>query len=316
MDTLLGGLGLGWLLVSIILAIILTYKNFQGATIFTTGPGATFNLWWKYFVVYLVAIFYGGTFIVDLAISIIGAIWKWVLGGILVIVGVALLMQQEKADEDSDNSAVSMGSNKKYFGIGLLVIAGGLFISSMIGDSSRTGRPTTQITPSMQNTNTSNQSYKQSNQREAETSNNNSTTFQNQSTTSSTVNNNTLKPETYVSYKNQYDQEISALASDINAYLGSHENFRNENTFLPRAEQIKSRIQRVHTELSNGKMKNTEARWKLLDIFNAELGRVDGLIEGIRASKNGGEYTPGFKRGGEAYDRFEEANATLNNILR
>lgn len=120
---------------------------------------------------------------------------------------------------------------------------------------------------------------------------------------------------TYISYKDQYHQEISNLASDINAYLGSHANFRNEHTMLPRAEDIRNRIQQTKRDLSSASISNNAIKEKLIALFDAELRRVNGLIDGLRASKNGGSYRQGFDRGGDAFDRFEALDAELGKML-
>lgn len=124
-----------------------------------------------------------------------------------------------------------------------------------------------------------------------------------------------VDPMQYVTKKNQYDREISKLASDVNAYLGSHANFQNENTMLQRAENISRHVYGVKEALRIANIRNTALKNKLMEVFEGLQGRVDGLLDGIRASKNGGDYTPGFRRGGEAYDRFEAANEALNKIL-
>ena len=124
-----------------------------------------------------------------------------------------------------------------------------------------------------------------------------------------------VDPMQYVTKKNQYDREISKLASDANAYLGSHANFRNENTMLSRAENISRQIYGAKEALRIANIQNTALKNKLMEVFDALQGRADGLLDGIRASKNGGDYNPGFKRGGDAYDRFEAANEALNRML-
>lgn len=124
-----------------------------------------------------------------------------------------------------------------------------------------------------------------------------------------------VDPMQYVTKKNQYDREISKLASDVNAYLGSHANFRNENTMLSRAENISRQIYGAKEALRIANIQNTALKNKLMEVFDALQGRADGLLDGIRASKNGGDHNPGFKRGGDAYDRFEAANEALNRML-
>lgn len=122
-------------------------------------------------------------------------------------------------------------------------------------------------------------------------------------------------PMQYVSLKNQYDRDISKLAADINAYLGSHANFRGEPTMLSRAKSINTRLQGTLTELRGASIANAALKRKLLEVFDAEAGRVQGLIDGLSASMRGGDYTPGFRRGGDAFDRFEELNEELNKML-
>lgn len=127
--------------------------------------------------------------------------------------------------------------------------------------------------------------------------------------------NNYVDPMEYVSKKNQYNQEISALAADVNAYLGNHANFRKDKKLMSRAENISRQVYGTKEALRVANIKNTALKNKLLEVYEALQGRVDGLLDGIRASKNGGDYTPGFQRGGDAFDRFEEADAALNRML-
>lgn len=190
------------------------------------------------------------------------------------------------------------------FGVILLVAV----ISGVMKDSfksSGNNKPTSQIT---QSTNTNNQSQ----QRETNTP----TTTQPQTNKPSNSNSGTVNLSTYISRKDHYDREISRLANDINTYLQSHSNFRNQHDMLSRGENLSINIRRTKTELQNASASNAAIKGKLLDVFEAEIGRVDGLVEGINASMKGGDYTPGFKHGGDAYDRFEEANEALNKMLR
>lgn len=125
-----------------------------------------------------------------------------------------------------------------------------------------------------------------------------------------------VDPMQYVTKKNQYNQEISALAADVNAYLNGQTNFRQDKKLLSRAENISRHVYGDREALRVAKIKDVALKNKLMEVFDALQGRVDGLLDGIRESKNGGDYTPGFKRGGNAYDRFEEANEALNKMLR
>lgn len=207
----------------------------------------------------------------------------------------------------------------KYLILGAIIIVASICgvakdtIKSFQSDSS-----TTQI---KQNANTNNQSYNQSQKQEARTTTtsnvSNSTLANNQINRSSNSNNNNVDLSTYISRKDQFDREISSLANDINGYLQSHSNLRNQYNLLSRGENLSINIRRMKTELQNASTSNAAVKRKLIEVLEAEIGRVEGLVEGVNASMNGGDYAPGFKRGGDAsYDRFEEANEALNKMLR
>lgn len=115
--------------------------------------------------------------------------------------------------------------------------------------------------------------------------------------------------------KNQYDQDISALAKDINSYLSSNANFRNADHLISRAETIKANISATKQQVNKAGITNNELRTKLIEVLDAEWGRVDGLLEGMNTSRNGGSHTHGFKRGTDAAYRFDAVNAELNKML-
>ena len=49
----------------------------------------------------------------------------------------------------------------------------------------------------------------------------------------------------YIAAKNQYDQQISVLAKDINAYLASNKNFTRADGLIARADAISHKIQQT-----------------------------------------------------------------------
>lgn len=253
------------------------------------------------------------------AVGFVGNNWQWIVGGFIGIIGIGLFIssiskKEENIEEGDENVNVPRDKTKRYVSIGLIAIGAGLFISGMMGDSSKpstTNNPTTQIA---QNTNTnSTQSYNQSQKRENRTP---TASTNNQINRSSDSNNNNVDLSTYISRKDQFDREISSLANEINSYLQSHSNLRNQYNMRSRGENLSISIRRMKTELQNASTSNTAVKRKLIEVLEAEIGRVEGLVEGVNASMNGGDYAPGFKRGGDAYDRFEEANEALNKMLR
>ena len=115
--------------------------------------------------------------------------------------------------------------------------------------------------------------------------------------------------------KNEYDQDISNLAKDINAYLASNSNFRNADNLISRATRIKSYIVETKQKVNAANIPNTALKNKLLEVLDAEWGRVDGLLEGMTTSKNGGSHVHRFIRGTDAAYRFDTVNAELNKLL-
>ena len=65
-----------------------------------------------------------------------------------------------------------------------------------------------------------------------------------------------------------------------------------------------------NTPYSDYDVKNT-----LVEIFDAELQRVDGLIESMEPSKAGGSYKPRFQNGSASKKCFDALNTELNRML-
>ena len=121
----------------------------------------------------------------------------------------------------------------------------------------------------------------------------------------------------FVNMKNQYNDEIAVLAGDINSYLSQNSRFTNaDDTHLNRAIKLKERIQSLHNEVAGANIPNANVKSKLLENLSLEIGRVQGLIDGINDSRNGGSYKAGFGRGSEAFKRYETAANELNNLLK
>lgn len=119
----------------------------------------------------------------------------------------------------------------------------------------------------------------------------------------------------YIAAKNQYDQQISVLAKDINAYLVSNKSFTRADGLIARADALSQKIQQTRSSANAAQISNAMLKTRLLEVFDAELGRINGLRDGMKASRAGGDYQPGFKRGTDAAYRFDDVNTSLDKML-
>lgn len=117
----------------------------------------------------------------------------------------------------------------------------------------------------------------------------------------------------YINKKDQYDKDISNLASDINAHVSKYGDFKNDNGLVRRGAIISSNITKTKEALRNLD-DNSPAKDKLLELLELETVRVESLNQGMISTKTGGDYTPGFKKGTEAAYKFDEANAAFNKL--
>ena len=284
------------LIFAALIGIAGTILYMKDKAVISSGPSATMGLYWKTFIFFFLPAYFILFAIGSLFLELVSALGM-ILAAASAIGAIYIMFVQKEELTDL--------IEKKYIGIGLLVVSLVLFFTTraaqeFLGETNDNNKPSYTHASSVNN-----QSYQRPQQQEARlpaTSNANSNSG-----------NNNLS--TYVSLKNQYDREISNLANDINTYLGNHANFKNEKTMLQRAEKISRQIYGAKEALRNANIQNTALKNKLIEVFDALQGRVDGLLDGIRASKNGRDYHPGFDRGGDAYDRFEEANKALNRML-
>ena len=118
-----------------------------------------------------------------------------------------------------------------------------------------------------------------------------------------------------VSKKDQYHHEIASLADDINSYIGRNSSFYGADSLINRARSIRSRIVQSREDVFNSNYPDYSIKNTLVEVFDAELQRVDGLIEGMEASRAGGSYKPGFQHGSAGKKRFDSLNAELNRML-
>jgi len=112
----------------------------------------------------------------------------------------------------------------------------------------------------------------------------------------------------YIQLKDEYDKSISAIAQDANAYLNTHDSFKDADELIDRAEKLENSIKKTLEEVS--KLDDSSGKKdKLKKCFEYEFTRIDGLYCGMKKSAAGGDFLPDFKRGGEAAEAFKIANA-------
>lgn len=117
----------------------------------------------------------------------------------------------------------------------------------------------------------------------------------------------------YIEQKDQYDKDISNLASDINAHVSKYGDFKNDNGLVRRGATISTHITQTKEAVRNLN-DNSPAKDKLLELLDLETVRVESLIQGMISTKTGGDYAPGFKKGTDAAYKFDDVNAEFNKM--
>lgn len=115
----------------------------------------------------------------------------------------------------------------------------------------------------------------------------------------------------YMKMKDEYDVAISAIAKDINTYLSSHADFKNGDELINRAENQRDKIKQTSNDLASIKTDDIDLQQKLKKCFEYEFTRIDGLCEGMKKSREGGDFGADFKRGGEAAEAFAQVNEEI-----
>ncbi len=120
----------------------------------------------------------------------------------------------------------------------------------------------------------------------------------------------------YINLKNQYDNEITSLADDVNAHVAKYDDFRTDEGLIARAQGLESRIIATKKDVSRATIPNQTVKSKLIDVLGLEATRAHGLYTGMLDSQHGGSYSPGFQSGTAAAYKFDDANAELTNLLQ
>ncbi len=116
--------------------------------------------------------------------------------------------------------------------------------------------------------------------------------------------------------KDEYNKEISNIAKDINEYASSHADFKGANNLIARAQNLEEQIKQTLTEVDNLNSTDDNVKQKLKECLEYEVTRIDGLYIGMKKSQNDGDFLPDFKRGGDAAEAFEKANAELTSLIK
>lgn len=113
-----------------------------------------------------------------------------------------------------------------------------------------------------------------------------------------------------IEYKDTADKKIADIATALNTNMS----IIHDTNFRMSANEVSVGISETIYDVKNDSS-DQAVRAKLLEVLEAEMGRIEGLRDGMRAADNGGDYMPGFKRGTAAAYRFDDLNAELNKML-
>ena len=134
-------------------------------------------------------------------------------------------------------------------------------------------------------------------------------------------NSNQSSSKSLASYRNDkdtFDNQIVKFSEKINGHLQQSPNFKN-TSYDNEGRQILQNIKKDRDNLSKdsniAKSNGTEQR-ALLHLYDLEITRIQGMIDGITASKNGGDFTPGFRSGTSAAYEFDDANAAYKKDFK
>ncbi len=115
----------------------------------------------------------------------------------------------------------------------------------------------------------------------------------------------------FILIKNQIDQEITVLANDINSYTELHSDFSGANILIERGKTIAGKIKTTKQKLNQANIKDPALKNQLLIVLDTEARRINGMVYGMLASKEGRDYLPEFKKGTVAAYQFDRENAKL-----
>ena len=242
------------------------------------------------------AIFLFASMAVIAVITFIVTHWMEILGIIVLLIGGAIWGGWfEPANSENENENTGESHKTKRTGIIVCCVGGVFLLMGIFGHGTKevpnkmTVNTTQQTT---QNLNTGNTAPK------------------------STVDDSKKILMGYVNQKDQYDKEISAVVKDVNEYLQSHSNFKDEKGLSDRTKVLFQNIRMTQNKLKQENIPNQELKLKLNEVLNLEVLRIGAIGDGIFMNKENpsNDYKINFKSGTEAAYKYDEANAEFNRL--
>lgn len=136
---------------------------------------------------------------------------------------------------------------------------------------------------------------------------------------SSNVNNTSKRNQIsyYVSRMNQHNNTITNCAVEINKHISAYGNLRNASHLLSQCRNVRRSISDDRNNfVSDYGRYNDRYYYLLRELFDLELTRIDGLVNGIDHGVVGGNYTRYFQEGTAAAYRFDDVEKEFNRTPR
>ena len=127
----------------------------------------------------------------------------------------------------------------------------------------------------------------------------------------STNTNNTANAGQYYTTVKTMDKQIVQFSEKLNRHLNSNASFKGTN-YDAEGRNILQTIRSNRDKLNNDSSINGADKQKLLHLYDLEITRISGMVDGVASSKKGGEYLPYFKSGTSAAYEFDDAIAAYD----
>lgn len=122
----------------------------------------------------------------------------------------------------------------------------------------------------------------------------------------------------FVQAKNRYDRQIRDLASAVNSRVQVSRGRLDAPDLLRQAQNCQNQLLADRGALANSIFPTNLVSYQsnLLSIYDLELTRIDGMRRGLMTGMQGGDYTPYFKGGGDAFEQFESQNELFEHSYK